>query len=175
MKDKYFHLLSISRGYTLIELMVVIVILVILSGIGLASLSSYGKRQVVEQAAVNVKTSIDRARFNALSYVKPPATSGCTTANILIRYEFKIVDAKTYQVYPYCDNGPTAYVISKLPQSVSFSAGVLGCIISYSVINNTALASGCAGAGGDIASIGITGGGITKTIVVSSSGISKVL
>ncbi|MBI4091697.1 MAG: type II secretion system protein [Candidatus Levybacteria bacterium] len=64
-------------GFTLVELLVVFSLVSIVSGIGFASFASYSRRQVVVQAAANFKQTVDLARFNALSQVKP-ATCGST-------------------------------------------------------------------------------------------------
>lgn len=61
--------LSSSRGFTIIELLVVITMVGLVSGVGMFSLVNYGNTQSVEQTVSNVKGIFDEAKFNALSSV----------------------------------------------------------------------------------------------------------
>ncbi len=71
-----------SLGFTLLEILVVFSVIGILTGIGFASFVSYSRKQSLDQAAQDLKTAIDQARFNSVSRVKP---SSCGT-NVLDIY-----------------------------------------------------------------------------------------
>lgn len=73
-------------GFTLIEMLVVFSLVSVVSGIGFASFMQYSRRQSVVQAAADFKQTLDLARFNALSSVKPES---CGTAE-LTDFKFKV-------------------------------------------------------------------------------------
>ena len=58
-------------GFTLIELLVVFSVITIMSSVGFASFVSYSNRQIVVQAVAHLEQTINLARFNASSSVKP--------------------------------------------------------------------------------------------------------
>lgn len=59
-----------GAGFSLIELLVTFSLISIVSGIGLASFSSYSRRQIVMQATADLKQAINLAKFDAVSSVK---------------------------------------------------------------------------------------------------------
>lgn len=77
-----FHLSS-SRGFTIIELLVVITMVGLVSGVGMFSLVNYGNTQSVEQTVSNVKGIFDEAKFNALSSVVRETDAGGNTISCI--------------------------------------------------------------------------------------------
>jgi len=60
---------SNSKGFTLIEILVVLTITSVLAGIGFASFAAYSRSQQISQAAGNIRLLFNQARFNAISVV----------------------------------------------------------------------------------------------------------
>src|SRR3989304_4061483 len=109
---------SINSGFTLIELLVVFTLASIVSGIGFASFASYSRRQVVIQAAANFKQTVDLARFNALSSVKP--TTVCGETDELSNFKVVIINNVDYEMSVTCGI-EHVQVAKTLPQNVTFS------------------------------------------------------
>ena len=63
-------------GFSLIEILVAFSLISVLSTVGFVSFVSYSRRQVVVQAAANVKQAVDLARYNTVSFVKPSVCGG---------------------------------------------------------------------------------------------------
>lgn len=63
----------ISKGFTLIELIVVFSVMAIISTVGIASFASYNNSQKLKNAALDMKTMLQQARSQASSQVKPNA------------------------------------------------------------------------------------------------------
>jgi len=63
------------KGFTLLETVIVMVVLLFLLGFGLLYSVSFSRRQTVEQAAFEIKSAIEDAKHAASSRVKP--TTGC--------------------------------------------------------------------------------------------------
>ncbi len=103
MKEKcvreFFH-----HGFTFIELIVGVGILMVLSGALVANYNSFASSQTVSQAAATLKNNLNAARTAAASGLKP---DGCDT---LVGY---VVDFATtssppyYATYAFCDVGGT--------------------------------------------------------------------
>ena len=108
---------SLRFGFTLIEPLVVMSIGLIISLVGLFQYRSYAQRQVVTQAAEQVRTVLVRARQRALTGQRP---SGCTAGAPLAGYQFSC-SGGTYQVSALCP-GSVAVESGGLPQGVTFSS-----------------------------------------------------
>ena len=108
----------LGRGFTLIELLVVFTLVSIVSGIGFASFVSYSRRQVVVQAAADFKQTIDLARFNALSSVKPAA---CGVNDELSDFKVVIINDVDYEMKVTC-GVEHVQVTKTLPQNVTFGS-----------------------------------------------------
>lgn len=104
---RFFSFKRKSRGFTLIELMVVFSIITIVSGIGFVSFKSYSDRQIIASNAQDIKLAVETAKFNAVSAVKK---SGCTSDDSLKGYNFNLYpDTNTYSVSILC--GINEYVV----------------------------------------------------------------
>lgn len=105
-----------SFGFTIIELIVSIAILLLLVGGLLASYNNYNQNQTVKQAAQTVKANIRLAQSKALSGVKP--TSGCTQ---LAGYAVSFT-LTTYSFQAQCTEGLVGTIAqSTLPAGTSFN------------------------------------------------------
>jgi len=65
-----------KKGFTLVELLIAMSILVTLLGAGLASFNSFNRRERLKQTALTLKSTLRLAQTKAISVEKP--TSGCT-------------------------------------------------------------------------------------------------
>lgn len=89
---------SIQKGYTMIELLIVIVSIGLLFSLGYAGYRQYARRQAVESFARQIKADLRYAEELAASGKKP---TGCSS---LGGYEFNIQEPlQQYQVNAYCD------------------------------------------------------------------------
>lgn len=107
---------KVPNGFTLIELIVSISILMLLVGGLLTSYNNYTQSQLIKQTAQTVKANVRLAQSKALSGVKP--ASGCTE---LVGYTLTFTQL-TYSFQAECTEGLVGSVTQiSLPQSVSFS------------------------------------------------------
>lgn len=127
-------------GFTIIELIIVITIMMVLSTFGIASFVTYSRSQDLVNAAQNVSTVLQVAKASASSQVKP---SSCVSGT-LNAYEVTIdpvsPQVQQYSVEPVCGSIPD--VASKkmytLPQNVSFSAAK---VLTFHVITGDVTSS----------------------------------
>ncbi len=72
--SRFFQILvlnsQLQKGFTIIELLVVITLVGVVSGVGIFSLVNYGNTQTIEQAVSNIKGIFEEAKFNAISSVR---------------------------------------------------------------------------------------------------------
>lgn len=105
-----------SRGFTLIELIVTMALLAILVSGLLASYNNYNQSERVRTGAQSVKANVRLAQSRALSGVKP--ASGCTE---LVGYTVSFT-VNAYSFQALCSEGAAGPTISlTLPAAVSFS------------------------------------------------------
>lgn len=64
------------RGFTLVELLIVVTILVLILGSGLASFTAFNRRERLKQTALTFKSNLRLAQTKAISAEKP--LTGCT-------------------------------------------------------------------------------------------------
>lgn len=86
-----------KNGYTLIELLIVIAILISLLGMGLASFNTFNRRERLKQAGLTLKSTLRFAQTKAISVDKPSA--GCTQFSGM-QVSFT---ASSYSVVHVCD------------------------------------------------------------------------
>lgn len=158
-----------KHGFTIIELLVVLSIMMILSGIGFAGFYTYSRSQAVEQTAQDIKLQIEKAKFSALSQVKPESCSDSTT---LTGYRFRI-SGNTYIVAAYCSGVEQDIEVNNLPSNLIFSSGG-GCTVTFGTQTNDVVVNSSLSCGsptsGNVAKIVLTGFTFSKTINVDSGG-----
>jgi len=101
------------RGYTLIELIVTMGIILVVIGLIVVNYNNFNDNQRVRQAASDVKSNLRYAQTKALSAEKPGV--GCTR---LIGYEVSFA-ATSYQIQPRCTEG-----LAGSPVTVSLLPGL---------------------------------------------------
>lgn len=77
-----------SKGFTLVELIIVISVLAVLSVVGIAAFASYSRAQTLNAAAGDLAVMINLAKSRAYSQVKPNNAS--CTGNPIEGYEVKV-------------------------------------------------------------------------------------
>lgn len=155
------------RGYTLIELLVVFSVVAILSGIGIASLISYGRGQQINQSASDIKLLISQARFNSLSAVKTVRNLqgmqvSCGTSP-LAGYAITVVGGDTLSLSQECiTESPNDIQRLLMAENISFATSTTCNRIFFDSLTTRASGVPC--------NIVIEGYGQTKTIAVDAIG-----
>ncbi len=107
-----------KRGFTLVELLIVVTIFITVLAMGIASFSRFNRRERLKQAALTLKTNLRLIQTKSISAMKP--SSGCTTY-VGIRVTFS---TGSYTARAECD--PEGLVGSTdtfaLPATITFQA-----------------------------------------------------
>lgn len=110
------------NGFTLIELIVVVSILVILSTLGIAAFVNYSRMQSLNTAASDVAVMLQTARSRAQSQVKP--ASGVCLSLPLDGYKVTFSPTeRTYKLEVVCGGNPLSPAVEtkSLPQNITFA------------------------------------------------------
>lgn len=102
-----------SRGFTLIELALVMAIIGILAGLGIPSYGTFKKNQELEQTAATLESNLRFAQNQAAAGVKP---AGCGS-NELVGWYVKVQTTK-YDIFVRCGLSAT------LNKSITFPVGI---------------------------------------------------
>lgn len=161
------------KGFTLIEMIVVITVIAIISSVGIASFVDYSRNQEVNKAVSDMANILQEARSRATSQVKPDVVA-CRN-NTLSRYRVALCQTdKTqclginkqnyhYELQVDCEGNYTFIESGKLSTSsnISFITSDDGKVFSFPIITGGATAG----------SIGISGyGKPVKTITIEANG-----
>jgi len=106
-----------TRGFTFIELLVSVTLLLLLSGLMVAGYNGFNDTQTVAQATSTFKNNLRSVRTYATSGVKP---AGCDT---LIGYEVDFLTTASYTSTALCDVGGTTQKVGVLA-NYTLSPGV---------------------------------------------------
>ncbi len=144
-----------AHGFTLIEIIVSITLLLVLSGLFMAGYNGFNSSQTVKQAASTLVRNLQAVRTKAASGNK---SAGCDT---LIGYIVKFPDSGSYTARALCQSGEVGDTESYLlPAGVLFSP-TPGSVTFYALNR---------GASAD-RTITLTGFGTTSVVSVFTSGI----
>lgn len=106
----------LHHGFTLIELIISIAIIMLLVGGVVASYNSFNTTQLLTQTGLSLKNNLQLMRVKATAVEKP--TSGCTQ---FLGYRITFA-ASSYSMQPLCTEGLVGVAQTiNLPQGVSFS------------------------------------------------------
>lgn len=113
-----------QKGFTLIELMVVLSVTAVLGTLGIAGFTTYNQIQILQAATSDVASVLNLAKSRAQSQVKFSAL--CSSSETLDGYKVEILAPKNYSLYLRCSGndkqvGEETKVLSS---NVSFNANV---------------------------------------------------
>ena len=148
-----------SVGYTLIELLIVMMTMVLLFGLGFANYRGFQRRQMLEGVVRTVKTDLRLAQASALSGKKPSSGTCSAAASNILYYSFVYSDADTYSVNAVCPSG------SNTIKQVDIAGAAMS---AFSEIRFNVLGRGTNITGQTV--ITITSGSGSKDITVRSGG-----
>lgn len=175
MEMKIYHIQD-SQGFTLIELMMVIVIMGVLFSLGVVYFSNFNKTQTIKGVGQTLKGNLRDIQGKALAGVKP-TTASCQAVGVTLDgYRVTILNNFTYRIQAVCSGSlnadltdytlPSGFSITAPAQSVYFDFKVLGNGISFSDATTSKIMtvqgyqnpiyyySLCLSAGGDIKDCG---------------------
>ncbi len=145
---------SKAEGFTIIELLVTIGIVLLLSGGVVAAFNNFNESQRVKQSAITLKSNLRYSQNKAISGSKP--TSGCTT---LGGYRVSFT-ASTYSMQAVCDGALVGDATSvTLPSGVTFNP--IPSPFTFTVLT---------GRISQDTTITVTGVGTTYAVLVTGSG-----
>jgi prepilin-type N-terminal cleavage/methylation domain-containing protein len=102
-------------GFTMIEMMIVMMIMIIFFGLGYANFRDFQRRQTLESVARMIRTDLTQAREYAFSGVKP---AGC---DVLQHYVFSRTLATQYQIRGNCANSSTPIKTVNLASGITIT------------------------------------------------------
>jgi len=149
-------------GFTLLEILVAISIIVLLSSLGLASYVKFNRRQIVEQSTAKIVSELRLAQSFAANQQKPE--SGCLTLN---GYFFNVDDdGVSYWISPDC----SPLLVEKTKEGLV--SGVI--MTGFSKIEFNVLGRGVKFFDGKTQLTVSNGAGYSKTISVGEAGDIKI-
>lgn len=109
------------RGFTLIELMIVVIIMITLFGVGVASFQTAATRRVLENEGLRLVSELKKIQTSSFSGTKP--ASGCTT---LFGHEINLDTINNaYSTRPECDTPQSWGASYQLPTTISLKTNPL--------------------------------------------------
>lgn len=173
--------LSCKKGFTLIELVVVLSIVAIMSTLALAAFSEYSKIATLHQATLDVANMLELARYNSLSQVDSVGGQTCSSTSYpeFYGYSFNITGT-SYEIDILCDQSPTGissvlsiYKKANLNKNVSFVSPT-DFFILFPILANQTNGQQVTGTGSSPYRVTVESYGKTETIWVYSSGVIHV-
>lgn len=160
-----FYLKKDQRGFTFIELLIVISLISFLSIIGIAAFVTYSNVQAFNSGVSDVVSMLNIAKSRAQSQVAQPTAAVCGTNNNSIRgYGVRFAGRLTYDLRAICDDD-LYHVVPGTAKDLTTYGLTHNHNVQYIVRFN--------GLTGNVIStspIIITGFGMTRTITIDSSG-----
>ncbi len=143
------------RGFTLIEIIVSVALLLLMSGLFIANYTGFNSSQTVKQAASTLIRNLQHIRTKAASGAKP---AGCDT---LIGYIVKFPNTATYTAQAVCQVGEMNEITTySLPAGVMFFSAPDA--ITFYALDRGASAD---------QTISLSGFGTTANVLISTSGL----
>ena len=106
-----------NNGFTLIEIIIVLAIIGILSGAGIAASLQFNRSQLLKNVAHDFANTLEVAKSRAASQVKPPECIGTLQA-----YRVYVTTSATqYKLRAMCSTTPLEYPYKKLPAGVTMT------------------------------------------------------
>jgi len=119
----------LHRGFTLIELIVVIGVILLVSFITILNSNAYTDTQKLRQAGLTMRSDLRLVHTKAQSGLKPLA---CDSASSLVGYTVDFFADTTncagrtacYRMYPVCNPDPGAAALASVTQFVTLPEGI---------------------------------------------------
>lgn len=150
-----------SEGFTLLELIIVFTVIAVISTMGIASFVSYSRNQALVQAGSSLENTLNLARSNSLSQVKPSVCTG----NILSGYQVDLDTLNNKYTLSVVCLGLHTIQTTSLPNGITFSSQTTASSIFFPVIS-----SGVTGGGTKIV---LTGYSKNFTVNIDTNGIIR--
>jgi prepilin-type N-terminal cleavage/methylation domain-containing protein len=125
---------KLRKGFTLIELIVVLAVMIILISISVVSFSSYADVQEIQASTSLVASQLQVARTRAIAQVKP---SGCSSSQLNGYRVVLTPGGSDYTLEAVCNGTGISVTKSKLPQNILFLPTSLA-TVSFRVQDGTA-------------------------------------
>ena len=152
------HLSFPQKGFTLIELMVVLSVTAVLGTLGIAGFTTYNQIHVLQSATFDVMTVLNLAKSRSQSQVKISAL--CASSETLNGYKVEILAPRNYTLHLRC---------SGVDRQVSEETKILPSDINFGA-NKSFFFPVQTGGVQTAGQIVISGYGRSKTIVINSLG-----
>jgi len=88
-----------NKGYTLVELLVVSLIMTILFLFGVANYTNFNRQRIVSNTALDLINNLRLAQSRALNGQKPDVCA----EKVLDGWKLKFTSSKEYQIFPVCN------------------------------------------------------------------------
>lgn len=151
-----------QKGFTLIELMVVLSVTAVLGTLGIAGFTTYNQVQILQASSSDVASILNLAKSRAQSQVKP--SSLCSSSATLEGYKVEVLTPQSYTLYVRCNE-----LGSSVDKKVNEEARILPSGLSFT--SNVSfffpVQTGGVQTAGQII---ISGYGRSKTVTVNSLG-----
>lgn len=117
-----------QKGFTLVEMLVVMTIIGILFAVGIARYQVFNRNQILTQAAEELKNNLRLAQQKALAGEKPAISGFCTDpGDTLASYRLKFIPSGLrYNIKAICSDGsvqPNDFISYNLPENVTGPGG----------------------------------------------------
>lgn len=152
-----------KKGFTLIELAVVMAVIGILGAIGVTAFVDYSRTQTLQTAANDLTLTLNVAKQNSLSQLKN--LSLCASASTLNGYKVVITNSTTYNLNMVCSGTDINISTKSLPANITFSSATPASFF-FPVLKGGVTIAGSP-------TITLTGFGKTKSVTVTNAGIIK--
>ena len=153
---------NVQKGFTLIEISIVVSIMAALTTMGVASFVSYSRSQSLQTAALDFSTTLNLAKSRSFSQVKPQQC----VSQALEGYRVQILAGNDgYELQAICAGNVYKVKEGTFPQNITVSPdGTTSTSFFFPIISGGVVGSG---------SVVLTGYGQSRTITVDQIGTVK--
>lgn len=153
-----------NRGYTLIELLIVLFIMAVLLGTAVMSYRDFNRRQVVTSSARQIRADLRLAQSEALAGRKPAACDSPTRT--LNSYSFRRTSNNSYAIEATCGNPDQTFPVRTANLGGGVTIDNFNTIFFKTIGDGTFLPTGSS----VLITVHATGTSYTETVTVRASG-----